>query len=187
MNERWYGIDTRTQGEDSGVAGAERYVPSGYRVLRRTARVLRPHVLEDDVLYDVGCGKGRVLAVMARLPLARLVAIELDPRLADLAHANLARSRWRRAGTEVICASVLDVDLDDETIFYLYYPFGEETVTVLVQRLSDSLARHPRRIIVVYHHADHAAVFDETDGLKRFGSFMAPDGPVIFWRARSLT
>ena len=185
LNERWYGISTRSRGEHVGAPDSEPYETPDYLLLRRTARFLRPHVRPGDVFFELGCGKGRILAVMSRLPFAQLVGIELDPRLAQIARENVARLRGRHAPIEVDCSNVLETDLDRGTFFFLFNPFGRQTTGDLVNRLRDSVARRPRRVVIVYHNAAYATLFDEAGFLERIQRFTTPGGlDVVFWRSR---
>jgi SAM-dependent methyltransferase len=184
LNERWYGIATVERGEHARVGDAERYGSPDYLLLRRTARILRTHVGPDDVLYDVGCGKGRVLAVMSRLPFGQLVGVELDPGLAEVARDNMQSLRGSRAPIEIQRANALDVDFDPGTVFYFVNPFGVETMRKVVAKLRDSVARRPRRVLVVYHNALYAELMDDSGFLERFHTFTTPGGKnVVLWRS----
>jgi SAM-dependent methyltransferase len=186
VNERWYGVSTRSQGEHVGAPDSVPYDTPDYFLLRRTAAFLRPYVRPSDVFFELGCGKGRVLAVMSRLPFARLVGIELDPRLAQTARENSTRLRGQHAPIDVVCGNVLEAALDDGTFFFLFNPFGRQTTGDVVNRLRDSVARRPRRVFVAYHNAAYASLFDEAGFLERIHRFRTPGGlDVVFWRSRA--
>ena len=77
---------------------------------------------EDDVVYDLGCGDGRIVIAAARLHGARGVGIDLDPaRIAEAkAHARRwgvqDRVRFRRA-------DLLKTDFSPATVVMLYLLF----------------------------------------------------------------
>ena len=52
--------------------------------------------VEDYALVDIGCGKGRVLMMAAEYPFRKVVGVELDPGLAEVARRNLSRVGRRR-------------------------------------------------------------------------------------------
>jgi len=106
--------ETRYSGQ-----GAHATVNSDYEVLHQ---VFRGRIRGDDVLVDVGCGRGRVLNywLRARLP-NRIIGLELDPEIA-------AETANRLAGYEnvrVISGDALPNLPTDGTLFYLYNPFAE--------------------------------------------------------------
>ena len=184
LNEYRYGIRTAEYREHAPVEDGEAYSPAGFRLLRRTAGVLATSISADDVFYDLGCGKGRALAVMSRLPFARLVGVEVDRELAAAAAENMRRRRRRRAPIEIRSENVLDTDLDDGTVFFLDNPFGAATTRKLVRMLDESLSRHPRRLIIAYHNPENAEVLDGAGILERSAALSAGDGgEVLFWQS----
>lgn len=80
----------------------------------------------DDILYDVGCGDGRVLVHLASTtPCRRFVGVEIDEERADEARANVARAR--EVGTigdgvsvYIRCENALEVDYAEATAVFLY-------------------------------------------------------------------
>jgi SAM-dependent methyltransferase len=115
-----------------------------YRLMRH----LRPG--PQDVFLDIGCGAGRVVCTAARFHLARVIGVDLDPRMARLAAENARSLRRRRCPLEVVEADGARFELpDDVTIVFLYNPFGGETLDSALQRLLESIARRPRRMRLV--------------------------------------
>jgi SAM-dependent methyltransferase len=49
-------------------------------------------VSPDDIVYDLGCGDGRVIVMAAKLFGARAVGFEIDPALVARARTRIARS-----------------------------------------------------------------------------------------------
>jgi len=56
----------------------------------RDAMLAELHLTEDDVLYDLGCGDGRVLIEAYRQYGCKGVGIEIAPQTANLARRNVA-------------------------------------------------------------------------------------------------
>jgi SAM-dependent methyltransferase len=130
-----------------------RYEPSPWGPLIRSLRALHPH--GDDVLVDLGCGRGRVMLAAMRMPFQRVIGVELSPKLAAEAQAGLERRRvWMRAReAEVITANAADWTLPDEvTIVYISNSFWGEVFAAAVNNILDSLERRPRRLRLVYVH-----------------------------------
>jgi SAM-dependent methyltransferase len=88
---------------------------------------------------DLGCGKGRVLLLASRMPFREAIGVELNPRLAGIASANL--DRWRKqqeitTPTSVCCAdavSSVKTLLDGPTLLYLYHPFTPSVLRELLK------------------------------------------------------
>ena len=80
-----------------------------------------------DVLYDLGCGDGR-LVVAAAARGARAVGVELDAKFADKARAAVDAAGAGDLAT-VICGDALAADLADATKIFVYLvPSGLRTI-----------------------------------------------------------
>lgn len=139
----------------------------------------------DDVLCDAGCGQGRILCVFARRPLKACVGLEYDPDLAEGARRNIARLRGRRSPATVVTGDAADYDYSQVTALVMYNPFGADTLRAVLERLSRSLATHPRRVQIVYANPVHRAVLDEFPVFIERETFSAPylagQMPVGWW------
>lgn len=147
------GIETAKRVSDDELYALDsRRVPyeaSPWLALRRGLAGCR--IGPDDVLIDLGCGKGRVLVLAARYPFRRVVGVELSPELAHVARANLARAPRSCGEVEVVCADVKDYGLpDDVTIIYMYNPFRGEIFSRALAAIVESLERAPRRVTILY-------------------------------------
>ena len=93
------------------------YVPTDEPVVAAMLRFA--HVGPADVLYDLGCGDGRIVIAAARLCGARGVGVDIDPqRIAE------AREHARRARVEdrvrFLCQSFFETDLHEASVVALY-------------------------------------------------------------------
>ncbi len=141
-----------------------RYEPTPYWVLQLVIKQMKPGPY--DVVFDIGCGKGRALAVFARYRVRRVVGIEIDPALAQHAAKNALTARSCRSHIEVINRNAADVDFDSGTIFFLFNPFGAETLKLVVARIINSLTQHPRQIRIAYYNPRHAEFLADCPELK---------------------
>jgi cyclopropane fatty-acyl-phospholipid synthase-like methyltransferase len=77
------------------------------------------NVTKDDVVYDLGCGDGRIVIAAAKKYGARGVGIEIDPKLIREANKNA-----RRAGVadkvKFIKADLFETDFSKATVVTLY-------------------------------------------------------------------
>lgn len=124
----------------------------------------------DDVIVDVGCGRGRVINYLLSLGLPnQIVGIELDPEVAADTQARLARHQNVRVilGDATACLPA------EGTLFYLYNPFAE----FVVRRLSAKLMSLPTlpRLRVIYYNCLHLGPF-ANDPDWRVEPFEIPGG-----------
>lgn len=104
----------------------------------------------QDIIYDIGCGKGRMICFFAQLNIARCVGIELDSVLARAATRNVARLRGGRDKVTVIEGDAADQDYSDASIVVMNNPFGAEVMRAVLARLTASLRSNPRRLRIYY-------------------------------------
>ena len=99
------------------VANLAPYVPSPMEVTQGMLSLAE--VGPDDVVYDIGCGDGRLVIEAARRYCARGVGVDLDARLIADAHVNA-----RRAGVEdrvtLFQQDAETLDLSEATVVMLY-------------------------------------------------------------------
>lgn len=140
------------------------YQPAEYLGLRRALKLLRPG--GEDVFYDIGCGKGRVVCLAARGQLRRVVGIEMSATLCALARDNVARLHGRQTPVEIRCEDAVRADLSDGTIYFLYNPFGAETMRGVLENIHLSLDRNPRKVRFAYYNPRCEQVFQACQWLR---------------------
>ena len=93
------------------------YVPTPQDVVNRMLELAG--VTQDDVVYDLGCGDGRILITAAQRFGARGVGIDFDPRRIAEANANA-----KRAGVEDLVTFIeqdaMQANVSDATVVTLY-------------------------------------------------------------------
>jgi hypothetical protein len=121
------------------------YVPTPLRVVDEMLDVARIHA--GDVLYDPGCGDGRIVVEAAKRFGIKAVGIEIDAGL-----VNEARENVRRAGVEGLVTieqgDFLKMDLTPASVVAMY--LGQALTSALVPQLT-KLAPGTR---IVSHDAD---------------------------------
>jgi SAM-dependent methyltransferase len=178
LNESWLGITTT---EDTPVAGAAAgnppaarhadnyaYSTPDYLDLRRILGHAR--LAPTDVVYDIGCGMGRVVCLAARRRITKAVGIELNPGLAAIARRNAERLRGRRAPIEIRLADAVTADLGDGTVYYLFNPFGADTLRAVLANIERSLAKHPRAVRFIYVNPQHVDAFADSRWLEAYSA-----------------
>ena len=120
--------------------------------------------------FDVGCGKGRSLAVASEFPFRRIVGVEIAPEVAAVAKANAAILRQRypsRTSVEVMAADASLAPLPEgDLVVFLYHSFGRPLLELLVSRLVASGAG--REIFFVYENPVNGSLLDATPGFIRW-------------------
>jgi len=147
----WYGIDTYAASLDAAQRNNADLSP--YEPLRYAAVhvILREITLgKDDVFFDVGCGKGRILCLVARNRLKKCIGIESVSSLAEAARANSRRVRGLQTPIEIRVEDASLADYSDATLICFYNPFGIERMRRCLARIAESLGRRPRRIRIIY-------------------------------------
>lgn len=187
-----YGIATGTSLSDA------RRLPSGSAIPYEPLRYAAAHVVlrevethADDVLIDVGCGKGRMLCLFARRGLKTCVGVEHDPRLAAAAIANVGRARGLKTPIDVRVQEAALADYTDATIVFFYNPFGAEPMERCLARIRESHSAHPRPIRFIYVNPIAEQVFHRAASwLKRVRTFEVPykrrrdPSTVAIWETR---
>lgn len=154
--DRRYGLDTSrvVDLEELGIAHPERvpYQPSRWFALR--AALGRGDVTRDDVLVDLGCGKGRIVFQAAMdYPFKRVIGVELSPELTAIARANIERNRGHLCcqDIEIVSSDVLEWTIpDDLTMVYLFNPFRGEIFAQTIARLVAWVDGHQRPLRLIY-------------------------------------
>lgn len=164
------------------------YQSANYLYLQQIARIIRP-VPNQLTLYDLGCGKGRALCVMARLPFKKVVGVDLSEELCEAARQNAARMSGRVAPVEIVCADATAADASNGHVYFLFNPFGAPTLQAVLENIEQSLGKAPRSVTFVYYHAVHESVLEAAGWLEPYYVLPTLSGlRVSFWRnTRGLT
>jgi SAM-dependent methyltransferase len=116
-----------------------------WRMLRHLAPT------SNDTFLDIGCGVGRVVCGAAQYGFRRVIGIDIDARMTELAAQNARQLRHRRCPVEVINTDATAFTIpDDVTIVFLYNPFQGATLATVMRRLIESADRAPRAVRVAY-------------------------------------
>ena len=154
VHDRRLGIDTSREVRLSSLGLAEQdrvdYEPSGWS----SARIAldRLTVEPDDVLIDLGSGKGRVVLEAAQRPFAGSSASSCRPSSRGSPEATsqragsgcAARTSARHRGRHLVR------DAGRLTVVYLCNPFGGEVFTAALDAMIASVDRAPRRVRISY-------------------------------------
>ncbi len=114
-------LPTTTTGFESGLLqdnpSLAPFVPSPYDVVQRMLTLAE--VTRDDVIYDIGCGDGRIVITAAQRFGARGVGIDIDPQRIAEANANAERAGVQHL-VQFIQQDAMTVDVSEATVVTLY-------------------------------------------------------------------
>ena len=106
-----------TAQQGSGAASLAPYVPTPQDVVDRMLALAQ--VTKDDVVYDLGCGDGRIVITAARQFGTRGVGVDIDPQRIQESEANA-----KAAGVENLVSfrlqDAITVDVSPATVVTLY-------------------------------------------------------------------
>lgn len=132
--------------------GAKDTANSDYLALDR---IFADHIQPDDVLVDIGCGKGRVLNWWLRRFDNPIIGIELDPAIAAKTRARLSRFRT----VTILTGNALDCLPRHGTLFYMYNPFHAEVVQKLEEKLVEVAEGDAGHIRILYNNCKYLSAF----------------------------
>ena len=93
------------------------FAPTRYSVADEMLKLA--HVREDDVVYDLGSGDGRLVILAAQKYGARGVGIELDPELVEISR-QIAREGDVAGKVSFIEGDLFTADISEATVVTLY-------------------------------------------------------------------
>lgn len=161
--DRQWGVDTSgcLVPEESEVVGSSwihgsRYQGVDAEMLEQTLSELSIDCKEFTFI-DYGSGKGRAVLIASRLPFQKVIGVEYSEPLNEVARRNVEifrKSHTALAPIDVVWADALEYPVPEgPLVVFLYNPFGQAIMSQLVERISTSYARDPRRILVLYFYA----------------------------------
>lgn len=110
----------------------------------------------DYTFIDMGCGKGRVILLASMLPFKKIIGIEFSESLIRIAESNITRF----PGDLKVCNNIeiLHMDASDypfpdpseKFILFMNNPFHEPVMEKVMENLSGSFYKNPRRILIIY-------------------------------------
>lgn len=132
-DRRYGGFAGGTQGNDYLDEGMLGFSSVDYVQLEKIfSRANGLEIRPDDVLVDIGCGKGRVINWWLGLGLGnRIYGLELDERLASQARTRLAP--W--PNVSILTGDALANLPEDATILFMFNPFWDNVVARFKDRL----------------------------------------------------
>jgi SAM-dependent methyltransferase len=127
---------------------------------------------ERCTFIDLGSGKGRALLLAAMYPFARIVGVEVQPRLNAIACDNI--ERFNEAGQqchsiESLCCDAREYEFPlTEIVLYLFNPFPDYVLRDVLANLVASARSAPRSILVLYNAPFEKQEFERVPELEQY-------------------
>lgn len=93
------------------------YVGTPYDVVSKMLQMAA--VTKDDVVYDLGCGDGRIVVLAAQKYGCRGVGYEIDPERVAASQANVSKNNVGNL-VSIVHADIFTIDLSEATVLPLY-------------------------------------------------------------------
>lgn len=154
-------FDVQTEGlKNVDFPDAKKYAYVAYGSIFRILDRLQ--LRTEDVFVDIGCGKGRVVCCAATLAPRKVVGIDVEASLCEIARANAASLRGRRAEVEIVNLPAQQFDYRECTAIFLFNPFGENTLRETLASVERSIAEKPRKVRLAYVNPIHENVLRDS-------------------------
>ncbi|HEX5131180.1 MAG TPA: class I SAM-dependent methyltransferase [Candidatus Krumholzibacteria bacterium] len=152
------------------------------QLLRATA------VPAHGTFVDIGCGKGRVLMLAALYGFRKLTGVDYSASLCQTAGRNLNHLRQARAlpiDVRIVAADAAEyVFQPDDRVVYLFNPFDDVVLRMVLAHLGQSLAAHPRPVWLIYHHPVWRAAIDERPEFMPGATYSLGGRDFVVYRTR---
>jgi SAM-dependent methyltransferase len=93
------------------------YVPTPRVVVEKMLELAE--VKKDDVVYDLGCGDGRIVVTAAKKYGVRAVGVDIDPERVEESRANVRKNKLEKLVT-IKKADIFTLDFKEATVVTLY-------------------------------------------------------------------
>jgi cyclopropane fatty-acyl-phospholipid synthase-like methyltransferase len=184
MYDRKFGIETMDfvcyTDDLSANKDASWYEPTPYRKLERIFASIP--MAQNDIFIDLGCGKGRVLLLVSTKKIEKAIGVELHSGLVNAAEENLKNLKVPHEPVEIIQIDCAQYKFSNETIIFMYNPFGSGTTVEVMNNIKNSLVENPRNVRIIYKNALHRDIFDSQDWLVPIE--VPSDEGFLMWRTR---
>ena len=124
------------------------------------------NITADDAIVDFGCGKGGVLISLSKFPFAKIVGVEIDPELVEIANRNLRTLKISNAVIEC-CDAAAFGPLEEYNYFYFFDPFPCAVMMDVLKNIEQSIRAQPRRVTLIYLNPSCHDLFEASDVFRK--------------------
>ena len=150
------------------------YVPTPHDVVERMLALAA--VTKDDVVYDLGCGDGRIVVTAAKRYGARGVGVDIDPQRIEESIANAKAAGVERL-VEFRLQDAMTVDVSPATVVTLYLLSSSNA------KLRPILTRQLRPGARIVAHSFSMGSTWPADKIDQFTSADGNETTLYLWKA----
>ena len=151
------------------------YIPTPEDVVDRMLAFAK--VTKDDVVYDLGCGDGRIPIAAARKYGAKGVGLDIDSHLIDVARSNAKAAGVDRL-VQFHVQNVLEADVSSATVVTLYL------LTSSNERLRPMLTRQLKPGARIVSHAFSMGRDWPADAVDQFVTARGDEVTLYLWKMK---
>lgn len=140
---------------------AEIYQAANYFLLEHLLHRLKKLKIGDHIL-DMGCGKGRVLAVSAYFGFNYISGVEFSKELCEEALSTIAplKLKFPQKTFNVYYENAVNFLIpNDVNVVFFFNPFNEISMLAVVKNILASYKIHYRAIYIIYMNPMHKEIF----------------------------
>lgn len=145
-----FNIETCEFDNEREDANHRAYEPTPYDVLDEL--IESGLITGDDVVVDMGCGKGRVGFYLSNKTGCSVTGIDYDEIILEKARENYTRT-LRKCHVEFINAAAENYEIrNTDSVFYFFNPFSEKILSSVLANIRDSYYECEREIKLVFYY-----------------------------------
>jgi SAM-dependent methyltransferase len=174
-----YRLGIRTGGIiNTDKPGAVHYASLDHSLTREVLDRLRLSM--EDEFIDIGCGKGRVLAVAAAYPVKSIIGVEYEPALVNMAKLNMAKLNIaKRIKISIYQGAAEDFEYSAITVAYAFNPVEPDILDPILAKIALDRMKRPFRMAYVMESPAQRAIFASHSWLERYDGFTNTAGHVV--------
>ena len=146
--------------------------PSVFHALLKRWQGTRPSApIGQFTFIDLGAGMGRAVFLAAEYPFRKVIGIELNPTLANIARHNL--TTWYSASRsrppiQILCGDAVEArHPKGPCLVFLFNPFGPSVIRLLLQRWARIFANRPGELDLLYVNPEQEQLIQRQPGFTR--------------------
>lgn len=144
------------------------YMPVNYYMLEKMMKEIQK-MSPGKSFLDIGCGKGRAMAVAAYHGFKKITGIDISKKFCDETKKNLAPVQllFPDVSFNVLLQDAFYYEIpQDVSVIFIFNPFDEVIMSGVVKNILESQAKKPRTIQVIYINPLYENLFLENGFVK---------------------
>jgi SAM-dependent methyltransferase len=144
------------------------YMPVNYYMVEKMMEDIRKDS-PGDVFLDIGCGKGRAMAVAAYHGFKKITGIDISEKFCAETRKNLEPLRELFPGVSfhVLLQDAFYYEIPtDVSVIFIFNPFDEVIMSGVVKNILESQEKNPRPLWIIYINPLYENLFIENGFVK---------------------